>query len=98
MKDNSEREIRAKKKSESKIQTVEIEIDQVKYSKSRNLAIDFHNQIDAWSKMEFVFSKQISRLRLLETYGVQTEKCQTPKVQSSGDLKPLQYSVRDKLE
>lgn len=98
MKDNSEREIRVKKKSESKIQTVEIEVDQVKYSKSRNLAIDFHNQIDAWSKMEFVFSKQISRLRLLESYGVKTEKSQTPKPQAAGDLKPLNYSVRDKLE
>ena len=98
MKDNSEREIRVKKKSESKIQTVEIEVDQVKYSKSRNLAIDFHNQIDAWSKMEFVFSKQISRLRLLESYGVKTEKSQRPKPQAVGDLKPLNYSVRDKLE
>ena len=41
----------------------EVEVAKVKLSKCVDLGIDFSNQIDAWTRMEFKFRHQIQQLK-----------------------------------
>lgn len=65
-----------------------VDLSRVKFSKGRDLGVDFSNEIDAWSKMEFKFRQQIHQMR---DYG--TMKKNVPL-----DLKALVYSWRERIE
>lgn len=61
----------------------------VKYQKPAKLGIDFSNEIDIWSKMEFKSRTQVKRLRdkgCLDGHDILS------------DLNTLVYSVREKID
>lgn len=66
-----------------------VEVEKVRFSKGKDLGIDFSNEIDAWSKMEFRSRQQIKHLR---QYGTLCG------LESPRDLKALRYSFRQKVE
>lgn len=66
-----------------------VDVDSVKFSKGIELGIDFSNQIDVWTRMEFTFREQIKRLSANNQVGV-TKSCK--------DLKTLTYAFRESLE
>ena len=60
-----------------------------KYSKPQSLGIDFSNEIDVWSQMEFRYRGQIKNLsknRTLDGHNVLK------------DLNSLVYAIREKLD
>lgn len=60
-----------------------------KYTKPESLGIDYTNQIDVWSKMEFRYREQIKNLsknRTLEGHGILK------------DLNTLVYAIREKID
>lgn len=59
-----------------------IEVDNVRFDRGVDLGIEFRNEIDAWKKMEIKFR---SSRRFSERYG-------------ANDLRPLIYSIREKLD
>lgn len=66
-----------------------IDTHRVKYAKPQSLGIDFTNEIDVWSKMEFRYREQIKKLnknRTLEGHDILK------------DLNSLVYSFREKLD
>ncbi len=66
-----------------------VDLQNVKYLKPDSLGIDFTNQIDVWSKMEFRHREQIKKLsrnRTLEGHDILQ------------DLNSLIYAIREKLE
>lgn len=65
-----------------------VDLPRVKFSKGLDLGIDFSNQIDAWSKMEFKFRQQIHQMR---DYG-------TLKKNAPLDLKSIVYSWRERID
>ena len=77
-------------KNDSKISIVaKVDLNHVKYVKPESLGIDFTNEIDVWSKMEFRFRKQIkniSKNRTLEGHDILK------------DLNSLVYAVREKID
>jgi len=61
----------------------------VKYVRPKNLGIDFTNEIDIWSKMEFRYREQIKKLnsnRTLEGHDILK------------DINSLVYSFREKID
>ncbi len=66
-----------------------VEVEKVRFSKGKDLGIDFSNEIDAWSKMEFRFRHQIKQLRQYGNLSVH----ESPK-----DLRALRYAFRQKVE
>lgn len=75
-----------------KLHAAEVEVAKVKFHDGAELGIDFHNIIDAWSKMEFIFTKQIRQLQS------GSEKIKPMAKQSRSDLHPLVYSIREKID
>jgi len=72
--------------------SAEIEIALVRFSKTNNTQIEFRNEIDIWSKMEFKFRAQIKEMK---AYGRKpTRKAR----KEFKDLETLVYSIRDKLD
>ncbi len=65
-----------------------VDLDRVKFSKGLDMGIDFSNQIDAWSKMEFKFRQQIHQMR---DYG-------SMKKNGPLDLKSFVYSWRERVD
>jgi hypothetical protein len=65
-----------------------VEVAKVRFLKEKELGIDFSNEIDAWSKMEFRFRYQIKQMR---QHGSWTHE--SPK-----ELKALRYSFRQRIE
>lgn len=66
-----------------------VEVKKVKYSKGKDLGIDYANEIDAWAKMEFKARRQIKQLKQYGTLnGHEVLK----------DLNSLIYAVREKLD
>lgn len=66
-----------------------VDIQRVKYAKPQSLGIDFTNEIDVWSKMEFRYREQIKKLnsnRTLEGHDILK------------DLNSLVYSFREKID
>lgn len=66
-----------------------VDIHKAKYSRPESLGIDFTNEIDIWSKMEFRYREQIKHLsnnRTLEGHNVLK------------DLNSLVYAIREKLD
>ncbi|MBY0517160.1 MAG: hypothetical protein K2P81_09640 [Bacteriovoracaceae bacterium] len=70
-----------------------IEVDQVKFAKTPDTAIEFSNEIDVWSRMQFQFSSQIKELR------VSGDQLPTKKPdRKKKDLATLVYSIRQRLD
>ncbi len=67
-----------------------VDVTKVKFSKEKDLGIDFRNEIDAWSKMEFKSRQQVQQLKS------NTTLAREPK--TLNDLKSLFYSVREKID
>jgi hypothetical protein len=65
-----------------------VDVGSVKFSKGRELGIDFSNQIDIWARMEFTFREQIKRLEV------------NPQRLAPGhkDLRTISYAFRESLE
>lgn len=68
----------------------EVEVAKVKFQKGKELGIDFSNNIDAWSKMEFKFRHQIRHLR---QHGSVSNFSLGWK-----DLSSLPYAIRQKID
>lgn len=77
-------------KNDSKAKLVaKVDVSKVKYLKPKDLGIDFFNEIDVWSKMEFKARKQINRLKkngCLDGHNVLQ------------DLNSIIYAVREKID
>lgn len=77
-------------KNDSKTPIVaKVDIRKAKYAKPESLGIDFTNEIDIWSKMEFRYRKQIKNLsknRTLEGHEILK------------DLNSLVYAIREKID
>lgn len=77
------------KKDDSKtLWTAQVDPSRVSYVK-RNLGIDFANEIDAWTRMEYHFSRQIQSLKNTGKLGRSTY---------SKSVKNYVYAVREKVE
>lgn len=66
-----------------------VDARKVKYSKPKELGIDFSNEIDVWAKMEFKSRKQVERLRnnnCLNGHDILQ------------DLNTIVYAIREKIE
>lgn len=68
--------------------TATVDLSRVRYS-NRNLGIDFANEIDAWTRMEYRFSRQIM---FLKNTGRMSKKS------FSSNVKSYFYAVREKVE
>lgn len=66
-----------------------VEVQKVRFSKGKDLGIDFSNEIDVWSRMEFRSRQQIKQLRQYGTLQVS---------ETMKDSKTLRYAVREKVE
>lgn len=77
-------------KNDSKNSIVaKVDLHRVKYVRPESLGIDFTNEIDVWSKMEFRYREQIKKLsqnKTLDGHDILR------------DLNSLVYSVREKLD
>lgn len=62
-----------------------VELAKARFDNGEDLGIEFRNQIDAWTKMEVHFRHQIRNPRNRGLKGKM-------------DLKPLVYSIRERLE
>lgn len=66
-----------------------VDARKVRYSKPKELGIDFSNEIDVWAKMEFKSRKQIERLK-------QNNSLDGHNILQ--DLNTIVYAVREKLD
>ena len=73
--------------------SAEIELAMVKFGRTPDTAIEFRNEIDVWSKMEFRFRQQI---RDLKAGATPRQKSQLKK--DFKELEALVYSIRERLE
>ena len=77
-------------KNDSKIPVLaKVDIERVSLTKKKSLGIDFFNEIDVWTKMEFRAREQVKRLqnnKRLDGHNILQ------------DLNTLIYAVRTKLE
>lgn len=78
-----------------KVLIAHVELDKARFSHGEDMGIDFHNEIDAWTKMEVVFRQQIKALKTCKT--LSRTRTDRPK-KNKNDLKTLVYSVRQRLE
>jgi hypothetical protein len=76
-------------KNDHKAPIAKVDLPRVKYVKPESLGIDFTNEIDIWSKMEFRYREQIKKLgknRMLEGHDILK------------DLNSLVYAFREKID
>ncbi len=73
--------------------SAEIELAQVKFSRTADTAIEFRNEIDVWSKMEFRFRQKIRDLKAGATPRQKSQLTRDFK-----ELEALVYSIRERLE
>lgn len=69
--------------------SAEVDVANARYSKGVDLGIDFANEIDVWSQMEFKARHQISHLRNYKKHTRNTVMT---------DLMPIYYATRQALE
>jgi hypothetical protein len=93
MKNDSDKAYLDKKKAQIKIQPAEVEVAKARFHNGLDLGIDFQNKIDAWTKMEFIFSQQIKQLQ----DGSELTEINVQK-QVRRDLNTLVYSLREKVD
>lgn len=68
-----------------------VELSKARFVHGEEMGIEFRNEIDAWTKMEVIFSQQIKQLKECKTL----DKRSRPRSRKNmGDLKTLCYSVR----
>lgn len=72
-----------------------IDPDQVKFARTPDTAIEFSNEIDVWSRMEFQIRAQIKELRVAGEHSVRPQLAAPRKRK---DLAPLVYSIRQRLD
>ncbi len=72
-----------------------IDPDHVKFARTPDTAIEFSNQIDVWSRMEFQIRAQIKELRVSGEHSVRP---QSLPVRKRKDLATLFYSIRQRLD
>ena len=66
-----------------------VDLHNVQYVKPNSLGIDFSNQIDVWSRMEFRYREKIKNLCRNQTFeGHDTFQ----------DLNSLIYAIREKID
>ena len=68
---------------------------QVKFARTPDTAIEFSNEIDVWSRMEFQIRTQIKELRVSGEHSVRP---QSVPVRKRKDLATLVYSIRQRLD
>ncbi len=78
-----------KAKTSSPLPLAIVDVDNVKYSKGKDLGIGFSNEIDAWARMEFNYRQQIRRMR---DRGILAPRTLLT------DSESLIYALMDKLE
>ncbi|MGE3607967.1 MAG: hypothetical protein AB7I27_00165 [Bacteriovoracaceae bacterium] len=69
--------------------TAKVDTHRVRYYRPKDLGIDFTNEIDVWTKMEFRYRKQIKGL------------VQNPSLEGHDilkDLNSLVYALREKID
>ena len=66
-----------------------VDLDKVSFLKENRVGIDFFNEIDVWTKMEFRFRGQINQLRQNKTLSASA---------TIQGIQPLPYSFREKLD
>lgn len=66
-----------------------VEVENARFSRGKDLGIDFSNEIDAWSKLEFRYRHQMKQLR---QYGTLNPG------ETLNDVTPTVYSFRQKLD
>lgn len=66
-----------------------VEVENVRFSRGKDLGIDFSNEIDAWSQLEFRYRHQMKQLR---QYGTLNRH------EILKDLNTLVYSFRQKID
>jgi hypothetical protein len=66
-----------------------IEVENVRFTRGKDLGIDFSNEIDAWSQLEFRYRHQMKQLR---QYGTLNQR------QVMKDGHSLFYSFRQKID
>ena len=66
-----------------------VDFKKVKYQKPAKLGIDFSNEIDIWSKMEFKSRTQIKRLK---------DRGHLHGHHILSDLNSLVYAIREKID
>jgi hypothetical protein len=93
MKNDSDKAYLDKKKTQLRIKPAEVEVAKARFHNGMDLGIDFHNKIDAWTKMEFIFSQQIKQLQ----DGNELSQINVQK-QVHRDLSTLVYSLREKID
>jgi len=67
-----------------------VDVRKAKYSKSKELGIDFANEIDVWARMEFRSRQQIKQLQCKGTLENQNETLK--------DAKTLFYAIRETID
>ena len=72
-----------------------IDPDQVKFARTPDTAIEFSNEIDVWSRMEFQIRAQIKELRVSGEHSVRPPSLP---VRKRKDLATLVYSIRQRLD
>ena len=70
-----------------------IDMDQVRFARTPDTAIEFSNEIDVWSRMAFQARTQIKELRVSgDNHPAAQQSCKRK------DLAPLVYSIRQRLD
>lgn len=69
--------------------TATVDRSKVRFKSIKHLGIEFSNEIDAWSKMEFIYRRKITALRSTGTFGAR---------EIFKDGKSLVYSIREKVD
>lgn len=58
------------RRSDSKtLWTATVDLDKATFKQINNVGIDYSNEIDAWSKMVFIYRRQIHSLKSYGTFG-----------------------------
>lgn len=77
-------------KNDSKpVIVAKVDARKIKYSKPKELGIDFIYEIDIWAKMQFKSRKQVKRLK--QNNSLDGHDCLQ-------DLNSIVYAIREKIE
>jgi hypothetical protein len=80
---------------EFEVMLAHVELAKARFSHGEDMGIDFHNKIDAWTKMEVVFRQQIKVLKECKTHDRPRPKRQK---KQKRDLTTLVYSMRERID
>lgn len=83
------------KKASDDFLIAHIELEKARFSHEEDIGVEFHNEIDAWRKMEDIFRHQIKTLRECKTLENKPPRRRKSK---KSDLKTLVYTMRGNSE